>query len=317
MTGLPGGELVSFRLRYGTLRDRVAARRRQVAFLRALWLGLLAAGGAVPAAVALSGRVDAIWIVGVAFGVWFGAVIALIRPASGADLGRRLDRLFRLDDLLVTALEVDRRGPASDVEARLLDDAGAALAEIAATPRLLAGTVRREAETVVGVACLTAGLWLLLGGVPAVPGGGLSGARPLSSRLTLVTKDDSQAQSAFAPPPAAPGPTATPVVRPMADAEATAPTGGDASPTPSPQALTAATPEVLPGQDGRMAGSPGTGLPSGEESGAAPGSGGTAPQPGLPAPALPQAEWRDVVGRYFAPRFASGAEVPAPGSREP
>jgi len=176
--------VIHFRVRYERLRDRVSRARRQVLLLRALWMAML-----VPLA-ALSLRLG--W--GLELGrlpvltatvVGFGAAAAWgARSGGRADPSRLLDRRFGLGELIVTAVEVDSRGPATSIEERLLDDAASAVTVIGRRRSVDGQMVRREAETALALALALAGLWILLGAaapeaprtrLPSVTWGALGG----------------------------------------------------------------------------------------------------------------------------------------------
>jgi hypothetical protein len=243
-------------------------------------------GGLVGLAVS-----PAVWLAaGMAAGA--GAFILLMQPRAARQLGGLLDRAFRLDDLVVTALEVDRRGPASDVEARLLDDAAAALARIEAEPSLLGDAIAREAETLAATAMILAGLWLVSGAI---------GASPEPARLAAVGpggEGDAGSQTWTDPAPASPAEApiaATALVRtapPEAASAAATPAPTSTRPAASGSAVPLAAPAgSRPGArgSGEAVGDAGTGA-------ARPGRGGAdlGPEP-------PDSPWdqRETVRRYF------------------
>jgi hypothetical protein len=173
------GEVIHFRIRYEQLRAGLGGRRRREGLLRAAWLGLGIIGLAAPAwGAGWLGPWPWLWPAA-AVGLFMAATARMARPQAASELGEELDRRFGLDDLLVTAVEVDLRGPASPLEVRLLDDAATALARIERDPLLRGPGVVREAEALVGVAAAVVGAWLLaiaLGGAalgPALPQIGL------------------------------------------------------------------------------------------------------------------------------------------------
>ncbi len=81
------------------------------------------------------------------------------RPGPEA-MAAELDRRFELGDLLVTALEVDRRTPHRPIEAALLDDAARRAGQLA-SGALLGDAPRRARSLTASLALLAAGLWLL------------------------------------------------------------------------------------------------------------------------------------------------------------
>lgn len=171
--------MIHFRIRYEQLRAVLARRRHHVAALRAGWLSLIVLGVAAAAfAIGRLGPWPVLWPVAAA-SLFLAAWAAMARPQAPSELGEALDRLFALDDLLVTAVEVDERGPKSPLEVRLLDDAASALARIERDPRLIGPGVAREAEALIGMSAVVAGAWLLavaLSGATWIPGGGGLGA---------------------------------------------------------------------------------------------------------------------------------------------
>lgn len=156
--------MTSFRTGYRALARRVTRARLRVLLLRSMWLAAL-----VPLAASLSAALVDWQPHWPAIGLLSAAVFAVSlaagsRGARDAARGPALDRRFRLADLLVTALEVDRRGPASEVERRLLQDAAGAVAALADRRQAVAPAWRREAETLLGVVLLAAGVSMMAGG---------------------------------------------------------------------------------------------------------------------------------------------------------
>lgn len=176
--------MIHFRVRYERLRGRLGQVRRRAALLRATWLALLA-GLAHLLAEAASG-VDLPllpWIVG-AGAIFVAALVWQVKQSGEQQLDRELDRRFRLDDLIVTAVEVDRRGARSAVEGRLLDDAATAVATLGGERAIDSRAARLEAEAVVALLLVVVGGWLLLGAMgrdrpverlPELPGLGAGG----------------------------------------------------------------------------------------------------------------------------------------------
>lgn len=163
--------MIHFRVRYERLRDRLGTVRRRAGLVRAAWLALLVPLAGLGLHIAGVGPLSPLWWAlgaALAFGVAAGR---LARAAPPRALDRELDRRFGLDELLVTAVEVDQRGPRGAIEARLLDDAATAVAVLGGERAIDDRTARREAETCVALALVLAGLWLLagtLGGLPEV-----------------------------------------------------------------------------------------------------------------------------------------------------
>ena len=163
--------MIHFRPRYDRLARRLAGAGLRADVVRAAWLSAALPLAALVAA-ALAGRPLTLpwaWLGGAAL---FPIALAWGRRRRAAvDAGRDLDRRHGLGELLITAIEVDRRGPASEVERRLLTDAAGALAAVA-DQATAAGDreTRRELETLAGIALLSLGLVLLgpTGRPPAV-----------------------------------------------------------------------------------------------------------------------------------------------------
>ncbi len=160
--------MIHFRVRYERLAGLLARRRWRVAVWRGAWLALLVPLAGL--ALAMMGATPRWWVVWwVAAAVFAAATWYFGRTVSLGDLGRRLDRRFRLAELLVTAVEVDRRGPRSSVETRLLDDAAMAVARLSQGGTVADAAVRREVEMTVAVGLMLAGLWLLSGALTPIP----------------------------------------------------------------------------------------------------------------------------------------------------
>lgn len=161
--------MIHFRVRHERLRDRLGSVRRRSALLRAAWLALLVP--LVGLAVTIAGGValgPGVWLAGAGL-VFLLAALGWNRPRSPGALDRDLDRRFGLDELLVTAVEVDRRGPRGPIEARLLDDAATAVAEIGGERAIDGRATRREAETLAALGLILVGLWLLAGTLGGPP----------------------------------------------------------------------------------------------------------------------------------------------------
>ncbi len=155
--------MIHFRVRYEGLRGRLGQTRRRTALLRSASLAMV-----VPL-LGLSAHVSGhlpfaptVWFGGAAI-VFVTAAVWQTRSSAEPELGRVLDRRHGLDELLVTAVEVDRRGAHTVVEGRLLDDAATAVATLGDEQALDGRTTRREGETVVALVMIIAGLWLLTG----------------------------------------------------------------------------------------------------------------------------------------------------------
>ena len=115
--------MIHFRVRYERLRGRYRRSHKRVVLLRALWASLVLPLVAIWVRLVTSMSIP-MWLVLLCAGAVFAAVALLqARQMEIAEPSRALDRRYGLGELLVTAVEVDRRGPATSVEERLLDDA--------------------------------------------------------------------------------------------------------------------------------------------------------------------------------------------------
>lgn len=152
-----------FRLAFVALRQ---ALRRAEGRLDLLW-----AGASFFAALASLGIGLAIGVAGAAG--WPGATLLFVGTAGPILLQRwrrsrrgpeddaaAIDRRFGLGELMVTALEVDRRPLPRGVELALLGDASATARRLRQGP-LLGGAPRRAGELVAALALLAGGTWLL------------------------------------------------------------------------------------------------------------------------------------------------------------
>lgn len=167
--------MIHFRVRFEHLGEHLASTRRRVGLWRAAWLALvLPCLGLAGAGLGLWGWAPWLWLVGALVAFALAAWLAA-RQTAGDQLGRWLDRRYRMDELLVTALEVDRRGPQGVMETRLLDDAAMAVARLDRGPAADPRPVRREMETTAALGLLLAGLWLL---AASAAGGGSSERLP-------------------------------------------------------------------------------------------------------------------------------------------
>jgi len=163
--------MIHFRLRYERLRDRLRQVARGVALARAGLVGVLVGGaGAVMTALDPGGP-WAHWPL-VALLATAVAEIALDSRARRTPIDALLDRRFELDELIVTAVEVDRRGPRNGLEVRLLDDAASALAGLGGERAVSWRPVAVEIEQLLGAGLLALGLVLLahVRGTPVLPG---------------------------------------------------------------------------------------------------------------------------------------------------
>jgi hypothetical protein len=299
--------LIHFRIRYEQLRARLEAGRRGTAFVHALSLGLLVMLAAA-VAWALGHPGPRLWLWPAA-GVCVAAVgwVALARPRSVAELGELLDRRFGLDDLIVTALEVDRRGPVGPLDVHLLDDAASALARIERDPALESGDSARAIESLAGVVCVVAGAWLLAAALT----GGASGARLPDLPLAALGFGPGGAEaSGWADPngPRVPGPSAVPPAgaavreRPAAPGKSSGGTGSSPGPSPAastPMGTAAATVPATNLAGGGVAGRPGGDSAGGVSGEAAVTGGGGRAAASAAGGSLPW-DHREAVRRYFA-----------------
>ena len=175
--------MIQFRLRFRQIADRLRSQTRRRIALRALWIGAVLPVLILIFTMASQGSVKPLSY----FTSWLLASLAagflLHRSSNQRSLAADLDTRFGLDDLLLTASEVDRRGARTALESRLLEDAGKVSVELEKDPRLLGMPLRRELESLLGMVLLMAGLWLLLGAF---------GARPELSRLAGLPSPDGQ-----------------------------------------------------------------------------------------------------------------------------
>lgn len=161
--------MIHFRIRFERLQAHLGSARRRVALLRSAWLALL---------LPLAGLLVQI-LGGPALSLQRWLVLLLLsfvlawqvqdRRARRRRIEGELDRRFGLDELLVTAVEVDSRGARSDLESRLLDDAASAVARLGVGQAVTGQVARREAETLVGMLLCLLGLWLLAGSLGGLP----------------------------------------------------------------------------------------------------------------------------------------------------
>ncbi|MFN8424400.1 MAG: DUF58 domain-containing protein [Anaerolineae bacterium] len=94
--------------------------------------------------------------VGAAAVIFAAAWLWPVRRHPSADV-RAIDRRFGLDELLVTAVEVDARGPRTPLEAQLLDDAAGRLTTIPAAERREPGRLAVELETAAALGLMLLG----------------------------------------------------------------------------------------------------------------------------------------------------------------
>lgn len=178
------------------------ARRGVRTLLRATWLGL------------------SVWCVGLGVGLvldwpirleWLGAValsflavggLLLLRPRMRTDdVARRLDRRFRLNEQLATALEVSASGQADGVAARLLEQSQR-------TVRRVRSEIRRRQRLPWADFLIVLALGLLSLGLMLLFGIGSLNLRAITTELPALTPPESAARQPDEPfaPPDGPGP---------------------------------------------------------------------------------------------------------------
>ncbi|MCC7019454.1 MAG: hypothetical protein IT332_06855 [Ardenticatenales bacterium] len=156
--------MIQFRVRYGQLRAEIDRARRRLAAARALWLALCVPLAALAMRLAGGPSVGAGWVALVGGLVLVGAALGPTARRRGDD-ARMLDRRFGLDELLVTAVEVDARGPRTALEDRLLDDAAGRLAIIRRGETAEPERLWVEIETAAALALILAGGTILTGSI--------------------------------------------------------------------------------------------------------------------------------------------------------
>ena len=159
--------MIQFRVRYGELHQALRRAQRWRSLARAAWLSLwvplaataLRAAGGPAAPPALVAGLSALVL---GFAAWRA------QRRRSLDV-RSVDRRFGLDDLLVTAVEVDARGPRTALEGDLLAAAAAQVEAIPTDLRSEPARLRREAETVLAMALLAAGAQIVVDGWRRAP----------------------------------------------------------------------------------------------------------------------------------------------------
>jgi hypothetical protein len=151
--------------------DRLAsdrwARRGVRILVRSVWLGLslccLSLGAGLLLGVALPWQ----WIAALGLSCVAGGALLTLRPRMSADeVARRLDRRFRLNEQIATALELGAE-PAG-VEAYLLDESRRTVGQIRRSVSGRAGFPWAEAALAVALLIILGGLAILFGiGAPA------------------------------------------------------------------------------------------------------------------------------------------------------
>ena len=162
--------MIQFRVRYGQLRGEIDRARRRLAAARALWLALCVPLAALALRLAGGPSIGTRWVAVAGGLVFAGTALGPLARRRG-DEARTLDRRFNLDELLVTAVEVDARGPRTALEDRLLDDAAGRLAIIRQAETAEPERFWVEIETAAALALLLAGGSILADSVrsPSLP----------------------------------------------------------------------------------------------------------------------------------------------------
>lgn len=143
------------------------------------------------------------WVIAAALGcIAVGAVLVLRRPMAAAEVARRLDRRFQLNEQLTTALEL---GPqAEGVGAYLHEQSRRSMAQIRRQIAARQGFPWAELSAALALLLLLGGLLLLAGIGPALPG---IAAEPLPPLVAAPPPSEQFPAEPFQPPPGAePGP---------------------------------------------------------------------------------------------------------------
>jgi hypothetical protein len=143
------------------------------------------------------------WVIAAALGcIAVGAALVLRRPLAAAEVARRLDRRFQLNEQLTTALEL---GPqAEGVGAYLHEQSRRTMAQLRRQIAARQGFPWAELSAALALLLLLGGLLLLSGIGPAMPG---VVAEPLPPLAAAPPPDDQFPAEPFQPPPGAqPGP---------------------------------------------------------------------------------------------------------------
>jgi hypothetical protein len=191
------------------------ARRGVRLLLRASTLAIALVCIAVGAQLLFDLRLNWNWLSIAALScIALGALLVLRRPLSPVQVARRLDRRFKLNEQLSTALELSPQ--AEGVGVHLHEQARRTMAQIRRQLAARQGFPWPELSAAAALLLLLAGLLLLVGIGPAWPG---VAAEPLPPLVAAPPPDQSFPPEPFQPPSAAqPGP---------GDAQATISTPGD------------------------------------------------------------------------------------------
>lgn len=210
--------------------DRLAsdrwARRGVRVLIRAIWLALSLVCVGIGLHLAMGWALDWRWLGALALACVAGGAMLVLRPRLRApEVARRLDRRFRLNEQIATALELDDQP--EGVAAYLQDEARRSLGQIRRYISARQQMPWSELALAAALALLLLGLLVIAGVVPPLPN---RTAEPLPG---LAQPEDPVAQipeEPFAPPPGSqPAP------------------GGETAPAPGPgdQAAIAALADAL------------------------------------------------------------------------
>lgn len=179
------------------------ARRGVRLLLRASTLAIALVCIAVGAQLMLDLRLNWNWLSVIALScIALGAMLVLRRPLSPAEVARRLDRRFKLNEQLSTALEL---GPqAEGVGAHLHEQSRRTMTQIRRQIAARQGFPWPELSAAAALLLLLAGLILLVGIGPAWPG---AAAEPLPPLVAAPPPNETFPPEPFQPPAGAqPGP---------------------------------------------------------------------------------------------------------------
>jgi hypothetical protein len=138
-------------------------RRRVRLGVRVVWIALLVWCAGL-AAILLGAELQPFQLVVAALLVLVvGLLYAWFSQPSLTQLTHGLDRFYRLNEQTATALELAQRGPANEIEQRLLHEAGSWLAGLRHYVARLPLMPWREAETLLALALVALGLTVALG----------------------------------------------------------------------------------------------------------------------------------------------------------
>jgi hypothetical protein len=150
--------------------DRLAsdrwARRGVRILVRSVWLGLSLCCVGLGASLFLGIVLPWQWLAALALGCVAGGAVLILRPRMPAgEVARRLDRRFRLDEQIATALELS--ADPIGVEAYLLDESRRTVGQIRRTVGGRQGFPWAEAALILALLVILGGLVVMMGiGVP-------------------------------------------------------------------------------------------------------------------------------------------------------